>query len=111
MVPLTRGSTTTLWPDSVAKVLATASISALLKFRVTGSCAGLAGALAFAFLLTLGACALTLLPRKAKGKQTHILISSCVSRLLWGVDLEVCVQKTMMFNPMKASCARLGAAQ
>ena len=37
MLPFTRGSTTTLWPDKVAKVLATASISALTKFKVTGS--------------------------------------------------------------------------
>ena len=42
MVPLTRGSTTTLWPDKVAKVLATASMSALLKLSVTGSADDLA---------------------------------------------------------------------
>ena len=37
-VPLTRGSTTTLCPDKVAKVRATASMSALTKLSVTGSC-------------------------------------------------------------------------
>ena len=91
MVPLTRGSTTTLWPDKVAKVLATASISALLKFNVTGSCVALAGvllvlvlllALALVFLLALGACALTLPAVNAKGKQTLRLTNSVVSGLL-----------------------------
>ena len=37
MVPLTRGSTTTLAPDRVASVRATASISAFTKLSVTGS--------------------------------------------------------------------------
>jgi hypothetical protein len=37
MVPLTRGSTTTLRPVSVAMVRATASMSALVKFSVIGS--------------------------------------------------------------------------
>ena len=37
MVPLTRGSTTTLMPVMLPMVRATASISALTKFRVTGS--------------------------------------------------------------------------
>ena len=36
MVPLTRGSTTTLRPVITARVRATASISALAKFSVTG---------------------------------------------------------------------------
>ena len=37
MAPFTRGSTTTLRPVMVAMVRATASMSALTKFRVTGS--------------------------------------------------------------------------
>ena len=37
IVPLTRGSTTTLAPDKVARVRATASISAFTKLSVTGS--------------------------------------------------------------------------
>ena len=37
MVPLTRGSTTTFMPEIKAIVRATASISALLKFKVIGS--------------------------------------------------------------------------
>ena len=37
IVPLTRGSTTTLAPEMVAMVRATASMSALLKFKVIGS--------------------------------------------------------------------------
>ena len=37
IVPLTRGSTTTLRPVRVARVRATASMLALTKFRVTGS--------------------------------------------------------------------------
>ena len=37
MVPLTRGSTTTFMPEIRAMVRATASISALLKFKVIGS--------------------------------------------------------------------------
>ena len=37
IVPLTRGSTTTLRPVMMAMVRATASISALLKFSVIGS--------------------------------------------------------------------------
>ena len=49
MVPLTRGSTTTSTPMMPAMVRATASISALTKFSVTGSArdraAGAAGAL------------------------------------------------------------------
>ena len=36
MVPLTRGSTTTFMPESRPMVRATASISALVKFRVMG---------------------------------------------------------------------------
>jgi hypothetical protein len=36
-LPFTRGSTTTLRPVMVAMVRATASISALAKFSVTGS--------------------------------------------------------------------------
>jgi hypothetical protein len=37
MVPLTRGSTTTLCPDKLASVRATASMSAFTKFSVIGS--------------------------------------------------------------------------
>ena len=37
MVPFTRGSTTTFMPEIRAMVRATASISALLKFKVIGS--------------------------------------------------------------------------
>ena len=60
MVPLTRGSTTTLWPDKVASVLATASMSALLKFSVTGSREGLAAVFFLSDFLSgsgLGVCA------------------------------------------------------
>ena len=54
--PLTRGSTTTLRPVMVAMVRATASISALAKFRVTGSAVAVAGAVA-AFLAFFAGCA------------------------------------------------------
>ena len=50
MVPLTRGSTTTLRPVMIAMVRATASISALAKFNVTGPPARVDA------LLTGGAC-------------------------------------------------------
>ena len=96
--------------------MATASISALLKFKVTGSCVALAGALralvlALVFLLGLGACALTVPAVNAKGRQMLRLIKHCISGLLCSKCLEVCVRKTMMFNPMRASCVRLGAVR
>ena len=57
--------------------MATASISALLKFKVTGSCDALAGALlALGFLFALGACACVVEVKKAKGKQMLRLITS-----------------------------------
>jgi hypothetical protein len=47
----------------------------------------------------------------ARGMQMLRQSHSDVSDLLGSMCLEVCVRKVMMFNPMRASCVRLGAVQ
>jgi len=67
--------------------------------------------LVLVFLLALGVCAPALPSVNAKGRQTLRLTNNFVSGLLCSMYLEVCVREAMMFNPMRASCARLGAVQ
>ena len=85
MVPLTRGSTTTLAPDRVARVRATASISAFTKLSVTGSRrdALRAGGLAIGLAAGLAA-GLSALWACAPGERQPMAARQATAKTLWG---------------------------
>ena len=126
MAPLTRGSTTTLWPDKVAKVRATDSISALLKFNVMGSLLrpDLTAALGVAWVGAAagdvegaGGAAVAVCPQacsaaKLKPSTQPSLTKSREPARIRVIDvLKEVVRKNMNFNPVKANCAPLGAVR
>ena len=85
IVPFTRGSTTTFAPDKVARVRATASISAFTKLSVTGSRRGALRAGGFAIGLTTGlAAGLSVLWAFTTGAIQPRVARQAAAKALWG---------------------------